>query len=49
MLIYMDKIVHRFATLQLAQDYAKLHCRGTYEFYVIVDTEKDEVVDKWSY
>lgn len=48
-LIYMDRYVYRFAWLELARRYAKKHCRGSYEFYVIVDTEKDEVVDKWSY
>lgn len=49
MLIHMDKNVHRFKWLSEAQRYAICHCRGSYEYYVIVDTEKDKVVDKWSY
>lgn len=49
MLIHMDKHVHRFKWLTEAQHYAKINCRGDYEFYIIVDTEKDEVVGKWNY
>lgn len=49
MLIYMDKYVYRFNWLVTARNYAKMRCRGTYEFYVIVDVEKNEVVEKWSY
>lgn len=49
LLIHMDKYVYRFKWLTEAQRYAVSHCRGSYEFYIIVDTEKDEVVNSWSY
>ena len=49
MLIHMDKYVYRFKYLSEAQRYAICKCRGNYEFYVIVNLEKDEVVVAWSY
>lgn len=49
MLIHMDKNVHRFKWLSEAMRYAIINCRGNYEFYIIVDTQNDEVVYKWSY
>lgn len=49
MLIHMDRHVYRFKYLWEAQRYASIHCRGSYEFYVIVDTKEDKVVCKWSY
>ena len=49
MLIHMDKNVHHFKWLSEAKRYAIINCRGSYEYYVIIDTRKNEVVDKWSY
>ena len=49
LLIHKDRYVYRFRWLSEAKRYAICNCRGSYEFYVIVDTEKDEVVDSWSY
>lgn len=49
MLIHVKKNVYRFSKFSEALVYAKEHCRGSYEFYVIVDTEKDIVVEEWSY
>ena len=49
MLIHKGKFVYRFKYLSEAVRYAICHCRGSYEFYVIVDTERDEVVNSWSY
>lgn len=48
-LIHNDTFVYRFEFLVLAERYASSFCRGIYEFYVIVDTEKDEVASRWSY
>lgn len=49
MLIHMDKYVYRFIWLGIANYYAKTFCRGSNEFYIIVDVEKNKVVKKWSY
>lgn len=49
MLIHMDKYVYRFKCRTQAYDYAGKHCSGAYEYYVIVDTEKNEVISKWYY
>ena len=49
MLIHMDKNVHRFKWLSQAKRYARINCRGSYGFYVIIDTRKNEIVEKWSY
>lgn len=49
MLIHKDKNVYRFSKLSDAMVYAREHCRGNYDFYVIVDTEMDMVVEKWYY
>lgn len=49
LLIHMDKNVRRFKSIASAINYTKKYCRGNYEFYVIVDTEEDKVVCKWSY
>lgn len=49
MLIYRDRYVYRFESLSQAKDYAINNCRGSFEFYVIVDTEEDTVVESWSY
>lgn len=49
MLIHMDKYVYRFNWLEAARYYAQVHCRGSYEFYIIIDVETDEVVEKWCY
>lgn len=49
MLIHMDEEIRRFADVEQAKSFAQCHCRGSYEFYVIVDTEDDRVVNKWSY
>lgn len=49
MLIHKDSDVHRFKWLLQARHYARKHCRGNYEYYVIIDTRKDEVVEQWSY
>lgn len=49
LLVHMDSGVYRFRCLWCAKVYAKKHCRGKCEFYVIIDTWKNEVVDKWSH
>lgn len=49
MLIHLDKNVYRFKCLWEAQNYAKRNCRGSYEFYIIVDTKENKVISKWSY
>lgn len=49
MLIHNDEFVYRFKWLELAKLYAIGHCRGSYEFYIIIDTERDRVVYKWHY
>lgn len=49
MLIHKDKYVYRFKYRTEAQRYAICNCRGAYSFYVIVDTEKDEVITAWGY
>lgn len=49
MLIHMDEYVYRFNYLEAARYCAERYCRGKYEFYVIVDVEENEVVEKWSY
>ena len=49
MLIHMDKNVHRFDSLRRAILYAMEHCRGSHEYYIIVDTVENKVIDKWSY
>lgn len=49
MLIHICKGVFRFDSLIWAKLYAIMHCRGRYEFYVIVDTVENKVVDEWSY
>ena len=48
-LIHKDKYVYRFNQIDDAKDYGMKHCRGSYEFYIIVDTEEDQVVYSWSY
>lgn len=48
-LVHMDKYVYRFECLSQARIYAYNNCRGKYEYYVIVDLEKNVVVTKWSY
>lgn len=49
MLIYKDETVYRFKNLKKAQRYARCLCHHNYEFYIIIDTEKDEVLDKRLY
>lgn len=49
LLIHKDKYVYRFKRRIDAQRYAICNCRGSYEFYVIVDLEKNEVISRWSY
>lgn len=49
MLIHNDKHIYRFRYLKRAKLYAVDNCRGNYEFYIVIDTEKDEVVCKWCY
>lgn len=49
MLIHMDKIVHRFDSLRRAILYAMGNCRGSHEYYIIVDTVENKVIDKWLY
>lgn len=48
-LIHKNKYVYRFKWLTTARRYAIKNCRGSYEFYVIIDLQKDEVVDSWNY
>lgn len=49
MLIHMDEYVYRFTWQMQAYLYAVENCRGKHEYYIIVDTEKNEVVDRWNY
>lgn len=49
MLIHMNRVLRRFKKQEEAECYALCHCRGNYEFYIIVDTRENEVVYKWSY
>lgn len=49
MLIHMDRKIRRFESIEAAKGYALCHCRGNYEFYIIVDTLENEVVYRWSY
>lgn len=49
MLIHMDKYVYRFKWRSQAFRYAGINCRGAFEYYIIVDTEKDEVIGRWYY
>lgn len=49
MLIHNDSTIYRFKYHSEALRYATMHCRDSYEFYIIVDTEKDEVVNRWPY
>lgn len=49
MLIYMDKYVYRFKWLTQAQRYAASYCRGIGNYYIIVDTERNNVVNTWNY
>lgn len=48
-LIHNNNTIYRFKYLTEAQRYATIHLRGSRESYIIVDTQKDEVVDKWTY
>lgn len=48
-LIYMDRFVHRFKWLIQAKRYAESCCRGIGGHYIIVDTQRDDVVDEWYY
>lgn len=47
MLIHNDKKIHRFKTLADAKVFGVCCCRGSYHYYTIIDTEKDEVIYKW--
>ena len=49
MLIHMNQDVYRFNLATRAELFAVMRCRGKREFYIIVDTEKNEVIRKWSY
>lgn len=49
LLIHKDKYVYRFECLSEAQSYAINHCQGDFEYYIIVDLEKNEVVGSWYY
>lgn len=49
MLIFQSEYIYRFKTHYEAQRYANANCSGIYKFYIIVDTEKNEIVEKWSY
>lgn len=49
MVIHNGRTIHRFKCLAEALYYATIHSHGNYEFCIVVDTEKDEVVNKWSY
>lgn len=49
MLIHKDTYVYLFDSLEQAKDYAAIYCRGSYEFYIIVDKVENEVTYKWSY
>lgn len=49
LLIYMDRYVYRFKWLTQAQRYAVSCCRGIDGHYIIVDTERDDVVGEWTY
>ena len=48
MLIHMNKDVYRFNCIPRAKMYAQYNCRGTNEFYIIVDTMENIVIDSWS-
>ena len=48
MLIHNNKDVYRFKTLTSAFLYAVSNCRGNNEFYIIVDTWRNNVVYNWS-
>lgn len=48
-LVHLDKKIYRFNWLKQAKCYAISNCHGTGDFYIIVDTKKDEVVCKWYY
>ena len=49
LLMHVDRYVYRFESLMEAQLYAYYNCRGSYEFYVIVDLEEDRIVSSWYY
>lgn len=46
-LIHLDKYVYKFSYLSQAKRYAIINCRGPFDFYIIVDLEKCEIVLKW--
>lgn len=48
MLIHLDTYVYRFKSMPEAQSYANANCCGIYEFYIIVDTWEDKVVEVWN-
>lgn len=49
MLIHNDKDIYRFKWYTQAQRYAIVNCRGNGNRYLIIDTEKDKVLDNWIY
>ena len=49
LLIHKDKKVKRFAYISNALRYARMYCSDLFEFCVIVDTKKDEVICEWNY
>lgn len=49
MLILNDKYIYRFKEFKQAEHYAAINCHGSYEYYIIIDTELDIVLYSWSY
>ena len=49
MLIHNGRTIYRFKHLAEALGYATIHSHGNYEFCIVVDTETDEVINKWPY
>lgn len=49
LLIHNDEYVCRFKTMLEAKTYAQKNCRGSHDFYIVVDLEIDAIVKTWVY
>lgn len=44
MLIFVDTYVYRFESESEAITFGERSCRSNFDYYIVIDTEKDEVV-----
>lgn len=46
-LIHNDERIYRFKSLEEAKTFGACCCRGSYNYYAIIDMERNVVVYKW--